>query len=48
MQNNLHMIDFERPNTHIKFIEDIKQVKGPVKVSTNHTEAEIEEQLANT
>ena len=46
MQKNLHLIDFERPNTHIQFIEDVKEIKGPVKLSTNHTETEIEAQMA--
>jgi hypothetical protein len=46
MQKNLHMIDFEKPNTHIKFVEDVNEIKGPVKLSTNHTDAEIDQQLA--
>ena len=46
MQKNLHMIDFEKSNTHIKFVEDVNEIKGPVKLSTNHTDAEIDQQLA--
>ena len=39
------MIDFNKPNTHIKFIDDISQIKGPVNYSTNHTKYEIDEQI---
>ena len=39
------MIDFEKPSQHIKFVESVDEIKGPVNFKTNHNQEEIEEQM---